>query len=158
MLDSKTILGALAISLGSLVFGAWGAWSIQTVRLNHAVDKIKLTNATLARQATEAALDRYKTLERTKDEAIQAHAELAAKNARSAASARATSDGLRRDLARVPARIAAASRAAVDEFATVSGELLGSCTAEYQRMAQEAATNAGHARLMFDAWPRERAE
>lgn len=151
--QNKLLIAAAAI-LAAFVFGAWGAWAIQTVRLNHAVDQLKLSHAEQARIASDAALDRYTKLEKQKDEAIQAHAELAAKNAVAAASAKRAADGLRRDLAGMPARIAAASKSAVDEFATVSGELLGNCTAEYQRVAEEAKTNAGHARLMLDSWPK----
>lgn len=107
----------------------------------------------MARQAAQALAD-YERLERQKDEAIQAHAALVAQNAAAADAARAAADGLRRDLAGMPGRIAAATREAVDQYAATAAEVLGACTAEYQYMAEQADGHAADVRLMQDAWPK----
>ena len=140
---------ALALGLAGLLL-----W--QTLRLGDA--EVGLAEATAAHaqalsQANAEALANYSRMEGEKDDAIKAAEKRATQNAAAADLARTAADGLRRDLASAPARIAAATRAAVDEYAATAGELLGVCTAEYQRVAAAADGHANDARLMLDAWP-----
>lgn len=107
----------------------------------------------MAKQAAQALAD-YERLERQKDEAIQAHAALVAQNAATADAARAAADGLRRDLARVPGRIAAATREAVDQYATTASVVFGECAAEVVELARAADGHSADVRLMQDAWPK----
>ena len=95
----------------------------------------------------------YTKMEKTKDEAIKLAQARATALEADAGRASAAADSLRKQLASVPTRIAAATRAAVDEYAATAGELLGACTAEYQRVASQADGHAADARLMSEAWP-----
>lgn len=86
-------------------------------------------------------------MEKTKDDAIKS-AQARVESLQAGASA---ADSVRKKLAGVHARIAAASRAAVDGYATTTGELLSACTAEYQWMASRADGHADDARLIQES-------
>ena len=149
MTKAKLIWAAV---LAALLFGA--GWVAQGWRAEVKLYDTKRAHAEqMARQAAQALAD-YERLEKQKDEAIQAHAALVAQNAATADAARAAADRMRRDLADMPRRIAAASREAVDQYAAAAGKLLGACTAEYQWLAERADGHAADVRLMQDAWPK----
>lgn len=142
----------IAAVLAAFLFGA--GWLTNGWRLSGQIAQLKQEHAEQNTRHAAATLHRYTEMERQKDEAIQAHAQLVAENAATADAARAAADGLRRDLARVPRRIAAATREAVDQYAATAAEVLGACTAEYQYMAEQADGHAADVRLMQDAWPK----
>ena len=149
MTKAKMIWAALA---AAFLFGA--GWVSNGWRLSGQIAQLKQEHAEQNTRHAAATLRLYTEMERQKDEAIQAHAKLAAENRLAADAAKLAADGLRRDLARVPGRIAAATREAVNEYAATVSEVLGACTAEYQYMAEQADGHAADAKLMADAWPK----
>ena len=145
----KTLVG-LAICLVCFLAG----WLVNGWRSDAVISGIKTEHAAQVAINASNALERYETMERTKDEAIKAAQERETQFKADAGRASATADGLRKQLASVPTRIATASRAAVDEYANTAGELLGQCTAEYQQVAEAADRHASNERLIHDAWPK----
>lgn len=144
------IIGAAIAA--ALLFAA--GWMAQGWRAEAKLLDVKRQFAESAAAAHAKALERYQTLERTKDEAIAAHAALVAQNADAAAAARRTADGLRRDLASVPARIAAATDSTAREYAAAASVVLDQCTAEVADLARVADGHAADVRLMLQAWPK----
>lgn len=144
------IIGAAIAA--ALLFAA--GWITQGWRAEARLFDVKRQFAESAATAHAQALERYQTLERTKDEAIAAHAALVAQNADAAAAARRTADSLRRDLAGVPARIAAATDSAAREYAAAASVVLDQCTAEVADLARVADGHAADVRLMLQAWPK----
>lgn len=145
----KTLVG-LAICLGCFLAG----WIVNGWQADAVISGIRTEHAAQVAINASKALERYETMERTKDEAIKAAQERETQFKADAGRAAATADGLRKQLASVPTRIATASRAAVDEYANTAGELLGQCTAEYQQVAEAADRHASNERLIHDAWPK----
>ena len=145
----KTLVG-LAICLVCFLAG----WLVNGWRFEVRISDIKTEHAAQVAINASNALERYETMERTKDEAIKAAQERETQFKADAGRASATADGLRKQLASVPTRIATASRAAVDEYANTAGELLGQCTAEYQQVAEAADRHASNERLIQEAWPK----
>lgn len=129
-------------------------WQANGWRLSREIAEMKAQHSEAQTRASAAALHAYTTMEKTKDDAIKAALRRSESNQSSAAATAAAADGLRKQLAAVPARITAASRAAVDEYAATAGELLGACTAEYQSVAAAADQHRADAQMMRDAWPR----
>ena len=138
----------------ALAFSFAAGWWISSQRAEARISLLQKEHAEQKMRTGASALASYSRMEKTKDDAIksaQARAESLQADAGRAAS---VADGLRKQLAGVPARIAAASRIAVDEYATTTGELLGACTAEYQWMARQADGHANDARMIQEAWPK----
>lgn len=150
MLDRAKALIVLALVAIAFIAG----WVVQGWRAEAKLLDVKRQFAESAATAHAQALERYQTLERTKDEAIAAHADLVAQNADAAAAARRTADGLRRDLASVPARIAAATDSAAREYTAAASVVLDQCTAEVADLARVADGHAADVRLMLQAWPK----
>lgn len=141
----------VAAVLLAMAFAA--GWWVNAQRAEARISLLKKEHAEQTMRAGASALASYSRMEKTKDEAIKSAQERAGRLQADAGAAAAVADGLRKQLAGVPARIAAASRAAVDEYAATAGELLSACTAEYQWMARQADGHANDARLMLEAWP-----
>lgn len=143
----------LAAAGAALVIGASGAWWIQGLRMDSSISTISAAHADQANRQQAKALEDYERMEKTKDEAIKAAEQRAEKNRADADRSRAAVDGLRRDIASVPVRIATASREAVDQYAATAGELFGECLAEYHRVAEKAVGHASDVKMILDAWP-----
>ncbi|WP_370681029.1 hypothetical protein [Comamonas sp. GB3 AK4-5] len=144
--------------LAALVFaGAFAAgWMAQGWRAGTALAQLEQQHTqVLVAQHAQALVD-YQRMEATKNEAINAAQQRAAQNRAAADRAAAAAGSLQRDIASVPDRITAATRAAVNAYAATAGELLGACTAEYQWLAEQADGHAADARLMREAWPTAR--
>lgn len=145
---------AKALVLAVLMAIAFAAgWWVNAQRAEVRISLLKKEHAEQTMRAGASALASYSRMEKTKDDAIKSAQERAGRLQADAGAAAAAADGLRKQLAGVPARISAASRAAVDEYAATAGELLSACTAEYQWMARQADGHANDARLMQEAWP-----
>lgn len=140
-----TVLLAVAFAAG---------WWVNAQRAEVSISLLKKEHAEQTMRAGASALASYSRMEKTKDDAIKSAQERAGRLQADAGAAAAAADGLRKQLAGVPARIAAASRAAVDEYAATAGELLSACTAEYQWMARQADGHANDARMITESWPR----
>ncbi len=137
-----------------LVLAFASGWWVNAQRAEASISLLKKEHAEQTMRAGASALASYSRMEKTKDEAIKSAQARAESLQADAGAAAAAADGLRKQLAGVPARIAAASRAAVDEYAATAGELLGACTAEYQWMARQADGHANDARMITESWPR----
>lgn len=141
------------VGLAILLVGFFAGWWVSAQRAEARISLLKKEHAEQTMRAGASALSSYSRMEKTKDEAIKSAQARAESLQADAGAAAAAADGLRKQLAGVPARIAAASRAAVDEYAATAGELLSACTAEYQWMARQADGHANDARLIQEAWP-----
>lgn len=140
------------VILMAVAFAA--GWWVNAQRAEARISLLGKEHAEQTMRAGASALASYSRMEKTKDDAIKSAQERAERLQADAGAAAAAADGLRKQLAGVPTRIAAASRAAVDEYATTTGELLGACTAEYQWMARQADGHANDARMIAESWPR----
>lgn len=137
-----------------LVLAFAAGWWVNAQRAEARISLLGKEHAEQTMRAGASALASYSRMEKTKDDAIKSAQERAGRLQADAGAAAAVADGLRKQLAGVPARIAAASRAAVDEYAATAGELLGACTAEYQWVARQADGHANDARMITESWPR----
>lgn len=152
-LKAKLAIAAAVVAVSSGVsFGA--AWKYQGGRWQAEVAALKATHAYALKAQSDQALADYQRMEKQKDGAIQESKQAAEANRAAAAAAKRTADGLRKRLDQVPSLITTATESALREYAATSSELLGSCTAEYQRMADTAQRHATDVRLLLDAWPR----
>lgn len=150
MIPFGTHIAAAAIA-GVLAFGA--GWQVQAWRYGGQIADMKTQQAQQLANARKQALDDFTRMQGDKDAAIEAAEKRAQTNAARAAVARRAADGLRAQLAGVPARIAAATDSAVREYASTASAVLGECIAEYQALAGTSDGHANDARLMRDAWP-----
>ncbi len=149
-----------AAALLAAAIAATGAWYVQGWRIqgqvqqtNAALAQLKTDTAEQRTRAAASALNTYALMESAKDAAIQAAAARAEKNRADAASLRRQLDSLHHDLAAVPARIAAASRTAVDEYAPAATVVFEQCSERYAALAAAADGHASDVRLMREAWP-----
>lgn len=145
----NTALASLALAF-SFVTGWWA----NAQRAEARISLLQKEHAEQTMRAGASALASYSRMEKIKDEAIKSAQARATALQADAGAATAAVDGLRKQLAGVPTRIAAASRAAVDEYAAAAGELLSACTAEYRTVAAASDGHANDARLMLEAWPK----
>src|SRR5574344_1119002 len=107
------------IATGAALVLAFGAgWAAQGWRMGEEHAALEMRYATRLSQAHENALKEYARLEKVKDDAIREAEIEAEKNAAAAAAAARAADRLRGDVASLRASIAAAPRAAVDQYAT----------------------------------------
>ena len=143
------------LAAGLLLVLAFAAgWLVNGWRADAAMSLLKQEHSEQVARNSAASLLTYSRMEKTKDEAIQQAQARAVTLQADAGRATAAADGLRKQLATANLRIATASRAAVDEYATTAGELLNSCTAEYRAVAAAADGHANAQRLMLEAWPK----
>ena len=143
------------IAIGAALALAFGAgWAAQGWRMGAEYAALEALHATRLAHVQETALAEYARLERVKDDAIRQAEIEAEKNAAAAATAARAADRLRGDVANLRARIAAAPRPTVDQYAATAGELLGACAAEYQWMAEQADQHLVNERLLIGAWPK----
>lgn len=133
--------------------GFSAGWWVNAQRSDARISLLKQEHSEQVTRAGAAASERYSQMEKMKDEAIKAAGVRAEKNAADAGAARAAADGLRKQLTSMHSRIAAASRAAVDEYAATAGELLSQCTTEYQRVAEAADRHLSNEKLLIESWP-----
>ena len=151
MATLKLKLAAIGTAL-VLAFAA--GWAAQGWRMGAEYAALEALHATHLAHAQETALTEYARLEKVKDDAVKAAEIEAEKNAVAAAAAARAADRLRGDVASLRARIAAAPRPAVDQYAATASELLGACAAEYQWMAEQADQHLVNERLLIGAWPK----
>ena len=155
-----------AAILGASV-AAWGAWQVQDARLGGAVleaqqERTKAQNAlTQEKQdgkdrllrARAASIETYLRMENTKNAAITQANLRADANRDASRRAHLELDGLRGELASVPARLATATREACAQYAGTATKLLGQCTSRLTELAQSADGHANDARTLSEAWP-----
>lgn len=154
-MQAKVIAAALvAVALVSGGVSGGLAWTYQGNRWGAKVARLEKAHQDALLLATVEANQRYINMENRKDEAIKTRdKELEANRAATAAAKRAA-DGMRKQLRDAEASFATATQAALAEYATAQGELLGICTEEYQRMADKAQGHATDVRTLINAWPK----
>src|SRR5574344_1260700 len=107
------------IAAGAVLVLAFATgWVAQGWRMGAEYAALEMRYATRLAKAQDNALKEYARLEKVKDDAIKAAEIEAEKNAAAAAAAARAADRLRGDVAELRASIAAAPRAAVDQYAT----------------------------------------
>lgn len=143
-----------AAGIAGAVLAGLLSWNVQAWRYDAQIAEIKAQHSRALADAHQKALDDTIKLQRIKDAAIEKAEQRAKQNADAAAAARRTADGLRRDLASVPARIAAATDSAAREYAAAASVVLDQCTAEVADLARVADGHAADVRLMLQAWPK----
>lgn len=142
-----------AIVASIFMIGAASGYIAQAWRYDAQIAGIQAQHATALASANQKALDDTIKMQRTKDEAIKAAEQRAAKNAAAADSARRAADSLRGDLASVPDRIRGATRDAVDQYAATASVVFDQCVRRYSEVAGAAQGHAADVETLRDAWP-----
>ena len=146
---------AKAITYGLLLVLAFAAgWLVNGWRSDAVISGIKTEHAAQVAINASNALERYETMERTKDEAIKAAQERETQFKTDAGRAAATADGLRGTLYEFRASLPNAAPATVIARADSVAELLGACADEYRSVAEAADRIASDRQTLIDAWPR----
>ena len=146
---------AKAITYGLLLVLAFAAgWLVNGLRSDAVISGIKTEHAAQVAINASNALERYETMERTKDEAIKAAQERETQFKADAGRAAATADGLRGTLYEFRASLPNAAPATVIARADSVAELLGACADEYRSVAEAADRIASDRQTLIDAWPR----
>ena len=145
---SQTLMGLL---LCLVCFAA--GWWVCGQRATAQISLLKQEHAEQVNRAGASVLATYTKMEKTKDEAIKLAQARATALEADAGRASAAADSLRKQLASVPARVAAASRTAVDEYAATATVVFQQCSARYAAMAAAADGHANDAATCRAAWP-----
>lgn len=143
---------ATAIVAGALAFG--GGWKVQAWRYDARIADTAAQHATALANAHQKALDDTIRMQRTKDDAIKAAEQRAAKNAAAADSARRAADSLRSTLYSFRSSLPGLTKPAAAVTADTAAELLGACAAEYQDVAAAADRINSDRQTLIEAWPR----
>ncbi len=133
------------------------AQKLATSKVSNDLANLKTDHAEAMTRASASALTTYLNMERKKDAALQLAEARNAQLTLDARRARAAADGLQRDLADVPARIAAATAAAsheaVAEYAAAASVVFDQCVRKYHELAEVADGHASDVRTLSEAWP-----
>ncbi|WP_393945893.1 hypothetical protein [Comamonas sp. J-3] len=157
----------VAAGIVAAALAAWGTWQVQDWRLSGQVEQAQEQKAQAERalvleqqdrkdqllRARASALETYTRMEAQKNAAIDKQTQRAEANRLAAQQLRTDVDGLHGQLATVPARIAAATSAAVADYAATATKLFGQCTREYAAMAERADGHANDVQALIEAWP-----
>ena len=152
MIPGLYTYAATAIVAGALAFGA--GWQTQEWRYGKQIADISQKHATELARANQKALDDTIKMQRTKDDAIKAAEQRAAKNAAAADSARRAADSLRSTLYSFRASLPGLTKPAAAVAADTAAELFGACVNEYRSVAESADRHAADAVMLFEAWPK----
>lgn len=144
-------VGVLAVSCG---ISSGIAWNYQGSRWQADVATLKADHVSALKAQSDKALEDYNRMGKQKDDALKEQAAQLVVATRNASAAAASANGLRKQLDKVPSLVAAATQSALAEYATTTSGLLGSCTEEYQRMAEIAQRHATDLRAVLNSWPR----
>lgn len=134
--------------LAAAIFG----WMVNGWRLNAKINQINADHATALTKAFEASQAETARMQREKDDALAKAQETAQRNAAAAATARRERDRLRDQLTASQAYFAAATHAAIVDYATTLTVIFEQCTAEYLDMAEKADGHALDAATLYNGW------
>lgn len=109
---------------------------------------VKLAKAEQIARAKEQSLQAQIT--KAQDDAKVRETKLAA----DAAGSRRTADGLRQQLASNNAKLSSLTRAAVDQYAATSSDVLIECTGAFTDMAAKADAALSDVQTLLQAWPK----
>jgi large exoprotein involved in heme utilization and adhesion len=139
--------------LAALVIGAAGAWFVTSDHFEAEIADIKLKQAEQVASAHKTALRTTEIYRDNANEAVKRANARASGNKRDADALRGELDGLRSDLAGVPARIGSATREAVNLYAATATDVFERCAARYSAVADAATGHASDVRTFDEAWP-----
>ena len=144
------------VGLVAALLTAAGVWHLadKSKAVDDAVELVRAEYITAALAASEQARSREKQLQTTVQEAKNAAIAREKTLLADAGRSRAQSDGLRNQLAAARSQLSSASRAAVDQYAATSAELLIECGAAYSELARQADGHSSDAVMLIEAWPR----
>lgn len=145
----------IAIALvAALAFTHTMAWRKGSAHTQAAWNAAKVVQLQVLAEAEKASRAKEKSLQKTKDEAVNAAAEREKKLRIALAAARATGDGLRDDLAAARSDLSRASLSSVRAYAATLGTVFAECSAEVERLAGAAEGLAIERDTLIQAWPR----
>ena len=150
MLDLKAIVIA---SASALIIGATAGWTANGWRLNGKIDRMVAEYSQAMAQAGQNAMLESARLQKLKDEALNEANKIAQANAKSAASARAELDRLRRQIASSN-DLSAATCASTRQYATTLATVFGECSTRLTEVAKDADGHAVDSRTLEKAWPK----
>ena len=150
MLDLKAIVIA---SASALIIGATTGWTANGWRLNGKIDRMVAEYSQAMAQAGQNAMLESARLQKLKDEALNEANKIAQANAKSAASARAELDRLRRQIASSN-DLSAATCASTRQYATTLATVFGECSTRLTEVAKDADGHAVDSRTLEKAWPK----
>ena len=134
-----------------IAFGA--GWTANGWRLNGKIDRMMAEHSQAMAQAGQNAMMESARLQKLKDEALNEANKIAQANAKSAASARAELDRLRRQLASAN-DLSAATCASARNYATTLATVFGECSTRLTEVAKDADGHAVDSRTLEKAWPK----
>lgn len=134
-----------------IAFGA--GWTANGWRLNGKIDRMMAEHSQAMAQAGQNAMMESARLQKLKDEALNEANKIAQANAKSAASARAELDRLRRQLASSN-DLSAATCASARNYATTLATVFGECSTRLTEVAKDADGHAVDSRTLEKAWPK----
>ena len=143
-----------AIVASIFMIGAASGYIAQGWRYGKQIAGIQAQHATALARANQKALDDTIKMQRTKDEAIKAAEQRAAKNAAAADSARRAADSLRSTLYSFRASLPGLTKPAAAVAADTAAELFGQCAGALTDVAAKADAHAGDALMLIEAWPK----
>lgn len=149
---AAAVLAAALAAGGAFALQDW-RWAGRLHKAETAALNLRTETAEQRQRAAGAALETYARMEATKNAAIEAATARAVKNEADAAGLRRQLGSMQRDLATVPDRIAAASRAAVNEYAAAATVVFQQCSRQYAEVAAAADGHANDAAACRAAWP-----
>ncbi len=152
MIPGLYTYAATAIVAGALAFGA--AWKTQEWRYGKQIADMQASHAKASADAAQKAMDQTIKMQRTKDDAIKAAEQRAAKNAAAADSARRAADSLRSTLYSFRASLPGLTKPAAAVAADTAAELFEQCAGALTDVAAKADAHAGDALMLIEAWPK----
>ena len=152
MIPGLYTYAATAIVAGALAFGA--GWQTQAWRYDAQIADMQASHAKASADAAQKAMDQTIKMQRTKDDAIKAAEQRAAKNAAAADSARRAADSLRSNLYSFRASLPGLTKPAAAVAADTAAELFGQCAGALTDVAAKADAHAGDALMLIEAWPK----
>jgi hypothetical protein len=147
-----TNLSVIATAIAAVIaFGA--GWTANGWRLNGKIDRMVAEYSQAMAQAGQNAMLESARLQKLKDEALNEANKIAQANAKSAATARAELDRLRRQLASSN-DLSAATCASTRQYATTLATVFGECSTRLTEVAKDADGYATDSRTLEKAWPK----
>ena len=144
----------LIVGVASAVVAGLAGWTANGWRLNAKIDRMVAEHSVAAAKANQEALDRYASMERNKQNAINQANQLAQQNAVAAASARDERDRLRQQIAVNAGSLSTATLASTRNYSTALSTILSECSERLETLAKNADGHALDSRTLMNAWPR----
>lgn len=143
------LLAGLALIAGI----CWGVHEFLEHERDIGRNEVRAEYAEKLREAKDAAQLREKELTAQRDDAINKGNDREQTIRSLAASAGASSNGLRDALSRIGVSVPSASVEALRQSTTTLAAVLGECQDRYRSMAETADRHASDTRTLSDAWP-----